>query len=84
MKHDLQTIPNVVDFAYQVIHMDRKLQHLEDENERLRAVEVEYHKLLDSSIAHGRTMIGNTIKMLLVPGVADAFTKNARKQDFPS
>jgi hypothetical protein len=62
---------NVVDIAYQIIDMHRTIISLQDEVETLREYKDKYHKLLDSSISHSNQMIGNTVKLLLTPGVSD-------------
>jgi hypothetical protein len=63
---------DVVDFARQVVEMDRELRHLRAEVERLSKVEKQYNDLLDSSLNHSRVMAGNMLKMCLTPGVTEA------------
>jgi hypothetical protein len=68
---------NIGDFARQILSMERKIQDLTAENERLAGFEKKYNDLMSESISHSSAMIGNTVKMLLIPGVAEAFQENA-------
>lgn len=67
---------HVVDFAYQVIEMQDRITELEIENERLRRFEHDYNELLNDSLAHSHTMMGNTLKLFLTPGVVEACQAN--------
>ena len=68
MKMDM----DIVDFAYQVIEMDKRIRDLEFENSRLRRFEHDYNKLLKESLVHSHAMMGNTLKLFLTPGVIEA------------
>lgn len=63
--------PSVVDFAWQIVNMDREIRNLKAEVERLSEYEQKYNDLLDSSLKHNQTMAGNMLKTLLTPGVVD-------------
>ncbi len=67
---------DVVDFAYQIINMQRRIKELECELQRVSKYEEEYRTILDGSIKHSETMMRNTIKMLLTPGVVDNLTES--------
>jgi hypothetical protein len=67
---------DIVDFAYQVIEMDKRIRDLEFENERLRQFEHDYNELLNDSLAHSHAMMGNTLKLFLTPGVIEACQEN--------
>lgn len=67
---------NVVDFAYQIIEMNRKIIDLEIENKRLRGYEEKYHELLDQSLSHNEAMLGNIFKICTTPGVVPALQEN--------
>lgn len=69
---------DLVDLAYQVIKMHKTIEEQELEILRLQVIERDYHKLLDDSISHANAMMGNTLKMLMTPGVAEACQKNAQ------
>ena len=70
---------DLVDLAYQVIKMHKTIEEQELEILRLQDIERDYLKLLDNSISHANTMMGNTLKLLMTPGVAEACEKNAQK-----
>lgn len=67
---------NIVDFAYQIIEMDRKIINLEIENERLCVYEEKYNELLDQSLSHNAAMMGNILKICTTPGVVTALQEN--------
>ena len=67
---------DVVDFAYQIIEMQTKIVELEIENERLRRYERDYQELMDQSLSHNATMMGNIMKLCLTPGVVEACRNN--------
>jgi hypothetical protein len=67
---------DVVDFAYQVIEMHERIRDLEIENDRLRRFEHDYNELLNDSLAHSHTMMGNTLRLFLTPGVVEACQAN--------
>jgi len=67
---------DVVDFAYQIINMQRRIEELEFKLQRVSKYEEEYRTILDSSTKHSEAMMRNTIKMLLTPGVMDKMTKS--------
>ena len=64
---------NVVDFAWQVIEMQRTLDAQELQITRLMRIEEDYNQLLQSSIEHGRAMMGNVLKLCMMPGVVGAY-----------
>lgn len=64
MKH--QPSMNVVDFAYQIIDMQRTIERQAEEIERLREYETRYHRLLNKSISDGEAMIGQLAELVLV------------------
>ena len=63
---------NVVDFAWQVIEMQRTIDAQERQITRLMRIEEDYNALLDSSMEHGRAMMGNVLKLCMTPGVVEA------------
>lgn len=73
---------NVVAFARQILKMDSQLQQNKLELKRLAEFEKKYKDLMDSSLKHSQVMAGNMVKMLLVPGVSEAFRKNAKVENF--
>jgi hypothetical protein len=66
---------DVVDFAYQIIDMQRRIEHLEAENENLRHYRKEYMDLLDRDIKHGKEMMGGLLDLCMTPGVMEACAK---------
>lgn len=68
---------NVVKFANDVLAMHDRIQDLEWENEQLRDYKQKYNDLLSESVTHGQETSVNMIKLLLIPGVADACAKNS-------
>jgi hypothetical protein len=70
----------VVDFAWQVIEMQRTIDAQEREITRLMKIEEDYNSLLDSSIEHGRAMMGNVLKLCMTPGVIEACRSAATKE----
>ena len=52
---------NVVYLAWQVIEMQRTLDAQELQITRLMRIEEDYNQLLQSSIEHGRAMMGNVL-----------------------
>jgi hypothetical protein len=58
-------IPDVVDFAYQIIDMQRIIEKQAEEIERLREYETRYHRLLNKSISDGDAMISQLTELLL-------------------
>jgi hypothetical protein len=73
---------SIGDFARQILSMENKIMNLTMENERLAGFEKKYNDLMSDSLSHSQRMIGNTVKMLLVPGIAEAFQKNAKAESF--
>lgn len=67
---------NVVDFAYQIIALNRENEWLRSELDRLCDIEEKYNKLLDSSIEHGNKMMSNMLEALLNPVGNDTFLHN--------
>jgi hypothetical protein len=70
---------DIVDFAYQIIKMDRRIEQLELENADLRKYKEKYTNLLDCSIQHNNTMMGNLLDVCLMPGVIEAIGNNNAK-----
>lgn len=68
----------VVDFAWQVIDMQRTINEQDREITRLMKIEEDYHKLLDSSIEHNRIMMGNVLELCMTPGVIEACKANRK------
>lgn len=56
---------NVVKLAHEVIHMQRRIDYLEGEVERLREYEQKYHDELDASIRHGEQVMVGWLDLLL-------------------
>jgi hypothetical protein len=67
---------DIVDFAYQIIEMQRKIVDLEIENERLRKYKSDYNDLLDSSLNHSSAMMSNILNLCMTPGVIEACENN--------
>jgi hypothetical protein len=63
---------NVVDLAWQVIEMQRTIDEQERQITRLMRIEEDYNSLMDSSLEHGRAMMGNVLKLCMTPGVVEA------------
>ena len=63
---------NVVDFAWQVIEMQRTIDAQDRQITRLMRIEGDYNQLMESSIEHGRAMMGNVLKLCMTPGVVEA------------
>ena len=59
---------SVIDFAYEIINMQERILVQEEELNRLRKIEQEYNKFLDSSIQYQHTMRGQVIELLLNEG----------------
>jgi hypothetical protein len=72
---------DVVDFAWQVIAMDRELRDLRAENFRLHKIEQEHTELRASSLQHSQQMAGNMLKILLTPGVTNSLIESAITQE---
>lgn len=63
---------NIVDFAWQVIEMQRTIDAQERQITRLLRFEEDYNALIKSSEAHSNAMMGNVLKLCMTPGVAAA------------
>ena len=63
MKHNASM--DVVEFAYQIIDMQRTIEKQADEIERLRDYEQRYHRLLNKSISDGEVMIRQLTELVL-------------------
>jgi hypothetical protein len=72
----------VVDFAYQVIDMQRKIEHQEYQINRLLQVEQDYNDLLNSSMNHSRKMMDNMLTLCLTQGVTETLLMNGKPEDF--
>jgi hypothetical protein len=58
-------IPDVVDFAYQIIDMQRIIEKQAEEIERLQEYETRYHRLLNRSVADGEQMIRQLTELVM-------------------
>lgn len=67
MKYLEQKI-NIVDLAYDIIDMHKRLIEQERQIERLKEYENKYNQLLNDSIKQSNHMIGNYLTMLLSKG----------------
>ena len=63
---------SAVSFAYDIIHMQRRLDAQEAELEGLREYRQKYIDLLNSSIAHSGHMMGGLLQIAMKLGVMDA------------
>jgi hypothetical protein len=68
-----------VSFAFEVIEMQQTIVAQEREITRLLKIEEEYKSLLESSLNHGNVMMGNYMRVLLTPGVAEKFVENSEE-----
>jgi hypothetical protein len=68
---------SVVDFAWQIIDMDRKLGEQAAEIAHLREYKAMYEAEINRGIEHGQKMMGNLLTLCLTPGVAAACQKHA-------
>jgi hypothetical protein len=67
---------DIVNFAYRILEMQDKIIELEIENNRLRKYEADYNELLNSSMKHNATMMGNILELCMTPGVVEACENN--------
>lgn len=63
---------SVIQFANDVLDMQQRLREQEEELWHLREVEKKYRELLGSSLAHSEHMVGQTLRLLMTPGVVEA------------
>jgi hypothetical protein len=56
--------PTVGDFAREIVAMERRMEFLECEVDRLREIETRYHELLDQSVKHGEQMMVGWLNLL--------------------
>ena len=63
---------NVVNFAYQILEMQARIQELESENAKLRNYRERYNDLLNSSVEHNQHMMLNLLNVAMTPGVVEA------------
>jgi hypothetical protein len=82
MDDDFIPMFNVVDFAQQILNMNSLIIRQKAELERLKDYEKKYNTLLNDSLSHSKAMVGNIVKTLMVPGVAEAFAANAKPEAF--
>lgn len=61
----------IVELAYQIIDMQRKITRQEREIDRLLSIEQDYNDLLKSSINHSAVMHRNMLDLFLTPGVLE-------------
>lgn len=80
MKRDNLAIPDVVDFAHQIIDMHRLIQRQANELEEAREYQKKYFALIQSDIEHGRHMIGGILQIAMTPGVMDAIDKHNKEK----
>lgn len=73
---------NVVEFAYQIIGMDKTLRAQKAKIDELEQYRKDYFELLNSSIKHNDAMMGNLLKVILTEGVGEQFMKNGKPEDF--
>lgn len=66
---------DVVDFARQIIDLDRRNRALEAEVERLANYEKKYDDLIMSSISHSSKVMSGILEIVATPGVMDAIGK---------
>lgn len=66
---------SVVDFAHQIIDMDRDLRLLRDEVEELREYRQKYFDDLNNSIKHSGHMLSGMLELAMKPGVMEAISK---------
>jgi hypothetical protein len=67
---------SALNFARDVIAMQVRIEDLEMEVTRLKRYEHDYNELLDSALAHNRTMVGNLLEVCMTPGVVDAMREH--------
>ena len=65
---------NVVNFAYEILEMQARIQELEIENAKLREYRNKYDDLLSSSVAHNETMMFNILKVAMTPDIIQTKT----------
>lgn len=66
---------NLINFAYEILEMQARIQELEIENAKLRDYRNKYDDLLTSSVAHNENMMFNIMKVAMTPGVMQTKTK---------
>lgn len=71
---------NVVDFAYQIIEMDKEIRSLRSEVIHLTQYKEDYFKLLQESVRHGEEMLGGILQIAMTPGVLEATAKAAQQR----
>jgi hypothetical protein len=59
--------PTVGDFAREIVAMERRMEFLECEVERLQQYEHKYHALLAESVRHGEQMMVGWMDLLMSP-----------------
>jgi hypothetical protein len=57
--------PDVVDFAYQIIDMQRIIEKQAEEIERLQEYETRYHRLLNKNISDGEQLIRQLTELVM-------------------
>lgn len=67
---------NIVNFAHDILAMQRRIEELEFQVERLLPYEAKYHQLIDEGIQHSQQMLGGILKLAMTPGVMDAISAN--------
>ena len=80
MKKEIMYRNSAVDFAYDVLDMQRRIELQEKEIDRLKEVEVKYNKLLNGTFDEAKRMHGKVLDMLLTPGVVGEIAKNNRSK----
>ena len=71
---------SAVDFAYDVLDMQRKIKLQEEEIYRLSKIEKRYNDLTESSTKHSEALHKNMMDMLIIPGVVGKIAKNNRRK----
>lgn len=79
MKKEIMYRNSAVDFAYDVLDMQRKIELQEKEIARLSKIEKSFNDLVESSTKHSEAMHRNMMEMLLTPGVVGEIAKNNRR-----
>lgn len=75
---------NVVEFAWQIVNMDRTLQAQKAKIAELEQYRKDYFELLNSSMKHNDAMMGNLLKVIMTDGVSREFMENGKAEDFQS
>lgn len=66
---------DIVDFAHQILDMQRENEALRMENKELRKYQKDYLDLLNRDIEHNKHMVGGLLALAMTPGVMEACAK---------